>query len=292
LRNKPVSLNIHKKTFTQHFDLLNHLMDKAELESKKLSDLREIAKTIGIENADALKKADLVAKITSGTETIVSENPISTERPKRKRTVSDVKVTEQQPNLFEATTPEATITEEIKTPAASAEITVEVPAVSNKKKFTERPERPGRNLLDIVKTTAESSEEKVEGAATETSAVNEESPAANRPQQENRQRHPQHQHQHQNQRNQERKTQEEKVDDTAYDLVGIVSAEGVLEVIQDGYGFLRSSDYNYLPSPDDIYVSQSQIKLFGLKTGDTVKGTIRPPREGGIHQWSSPIIYS
>lgn len=65
-----------------------------------------------------------------------------------------------------------------------------------------------------------------------------------------------------------------------YDLSGIVSAEGVLEVIQDGYGFLRSSDYNYLPSPDDVYVSHSQIKLFGLKTGDTVYGTIRPPREG------------
>ena len=65
-----------------------------------------------------------------------------------------------------------------------------------------------------------------------------------------------------------------------YDLSGIVSAEGVLEIIQDGYGFLRSSDYNYLPSPDDVYVSHSQIKLFGLKTGDTVYGTIRPPREG------------
>src|SRR3989338_1528127 len=74
--------------------------------------------------------------------------------------------------------------------------------------------------------------------------------------------------------------QEEKVDEEAYNLVGIVTAEGVLEVIQDGYGFLRSSDYNYLPSPDDVYVSQSQIKLFGLKTGDTVRGTIRPPREG------------
>jgi len=73
---------------------------------------------------------------------------------------------------------------------------------------------------------------------------------------------------------------EEKVTEENYDLVGIVSAEGVLEVIQDGYGFLRSSDYNYLPSPDDIYVSQNQIKLFGLKTGDTVKGTIRPPKEG------------
>ncbi|MGB1729777.1 MAG: transcription termination factor Rho [Crocinitomicaceae bacterium] len=73
---------------------------------------------------------------------------------------------------------------------------------------------------------------------------------------------------------------EQKKSNDNYDLVGIVSAEGVLEVIQDGYGFLRSSDYNYLPSPDDIYVSQNQIKLFGLKTGDTVKGTIRPPKEG------------
>ena len=60
---------------------------------------------------------------------------------------------------------------------------------------------------------------------------------------------------------------------------GIGSSHGVLEIMPDGYGFLRSSDYNYLNSPDDIYVSQSQIKLFGLKTGDTVKGTIRPPKE-------------
>jgi len=60
----------------------------------------------------------------------------------------------------------------------------------------------------------------------------------------------------------------------------VIVSEGVLEIMQDGYGFLRSSDYNYLNSPDDIYVSQSQIKLFGLKTGDTVRGSIRPPREG------------
>ena len=61
---------------------------------------------------------------------------------------------------------------------------------------------------------------------------------------------------------------------------GIVASEGVLEMMPDGYGFLRSSDYNYLSSPDDIYVSPSQIKLFGLKTGDTVKGNVRPPKEG------------
>lgn len=61
---------------------------------------------------------------------------------------------------------------------------------------------------------------------------------------------------------------------------GIILNSGVLEIMQDGYGFLRSADYNYLASPDDIYVSPSQIKLFGLKTGDTVKGQIRPPKEG------------
>ncbi|OIP84464.1 MAG: transcription termination factor Rho [Porphyromonadaceae bacterium CG2_30_38_12] len=65
-----------------------------------------------------------------------------------------------------------------------------------------------------------------------------------------------------------------------FDFDGILTGTGTLEMMQDGYGFLRSADYNYLASPDDIYVSQSQIKLFGLKTGDTVNGAIRPPREG------------
>ncbi len=64
------------------------------------------------------------------------------------------------------------------------------------------------------------------------------------------------------------------------DFDGMIDGEGILEMMPDGYGFLRSSDYNYLTSPDDIYVSPSQIKLFGLKTGDTVKGSIRPPKEG------------
>ncbi len=79
-----------------------------------------------------------------------------------------------------------------------------------------------------------------------------------------------------NQNNKQQKQQQEK----PYEFDGIISNTGVLEIMADGYGFLRSSDFNYLNSPDDIYVSQSQIKLFGLKTGDTVTGTIRPPKEG------------
>jgi transcription termination factor Rho len=74
--------------------------------------------------------------------------------------------------------------------------------------------------------------------------------------------------------------QQSRKENNVRDFDGVVSNEGVLEIMQDGYGFLRSSDYNYLASPDDIYVSPSQIKLFGLKVGDTVKGQIRPPKEG------------
>lgn len=72
----------------------------------------------------------------------------------------------------------------------------------------------------------------------------------------------------------------EKAPEFDIELDGIIEGEGILEMMPDGYGFLRSADYNYLTSPDDIYVSPSQIKLFGLKTGDTVQGAIRPPKEG------------
>jgi transcription termination factor Rho len=78
----------------------------------------------------------------------------------------------------------------------------------------------------------------------------------------------------------EKDADKDEIKEKPYDFEGIIYNTGVLEIMPDGYGFLRSADYNYLNSPDDIYVSQSQIKLFGLKTGDTIKGTIRPPKEG------------
>lgn len=93
--------------------------------------------------------------------------------------------------------------------------------------------------------------------------------------QQNNQNGQRQQNNQNNQPNQNRR-QEERM----YDFGDVLRGEGVLEIMPDNYGFLRSSDYNYLASPDDIYVSQSQIKLFGLKTGDVVEGVIRPPREG------------
>ncbi len=75
-------------------------------------------------------------------------------------------------------------------------------------------------------------------------------------------------------------SRERKIAEPVYEFEGIITSEGVLELMPEGFGFLRSSDYNYLASPDDVYVSQSQIKLFGLRTGDTIEGTVRPPKEG------------
>lgn len=117
-------------------------------------------------------------------------------------------------------------------------------------------------------------------------------PAENNTQQQNPPQQRQQFNQNQNQNFQQRQNQNNPGDfnrqpfqqkqqmEEMYNFDNVVVAEGVLEIMPDGYGFLRSSDYNYLNSPDDVYVSQSQIKLFGLKTGDTVRGAIRPPKEG------------
>lgn len=104
---------------------------------------------------------------------------------------------------------------------------------------------------------------------------NEQNQAGNN--QPSRQNNRQNNNNHNNQRNNNNNAQPQE---KQYEFDGILIGNGVLEMMPDGYGFLRSSDYNYLTSPDDIYVSQSQIKLFGLKTGDVVEGAIRPPKEG------------
>lgn len=97
-----------------------------------------------------------------------------------------------------------------------------------------------------------------------------------------RQQQPNQGNNNQNRNNNNRREQQQQPSPNAFnaEFDGAVHSEGVLEMMPDGYGFLRSSDYNYLSSPDDVYVSPSQIKLFGLKTGDTVRGTVRPPKEG------------
>ncbi len=121
--------------------------------------------------------------------------------------------------------------------------------------------------------------------------IKEEKPAENEPQASNKESSPEKERRdgdrrrsrrHEDSKENGQRKQSREPDPAKFnvDLDGVIEGEGILEMMPDGYGFLRSSDYNYLTSPDDIYVSPSQIKLFGLKTGDTVRGAIRPPKEG------------
>ena len=122
---------------------------------------------------------------------------------------------------------------------------------------------------DTTKSETESS------VVSEQLVVEQEVKKQNSNQQNNR-----NQQRNQNQSNNNNAQQKNNFREPDYEFDGIIESEGVLEMMPDGYGFLRSADYNYLSSPDDIYLSQSQIRLFGLKTGDTVKGVVRPPKEG------------
>ena len=266
-------------------------MDKKDLEGKKVAELREIATASGISGLDAMKKAEIIENLAGKTEG--KENAETEDTPKRKRTRKKVmteKSTEEQGELFKTA-------EQVKAEAkvkAEPEVKVEVEAapdvktpVAEKKKETPsrdskpqpidgskddrgpKAKGPGRDLRDMNKEkTNTPNNEKANS-----NNPNNEKANNNNPNNKNRNKNT-------NNNNQNKDNRPSKEEEERYNLVGIVAAEGVLEVMQDGYGFLRSSDYNYLPSPDDIYVSQSQVKLFGLKSGDTVVGTIRPPREG------------
>lgn len=248
-------------------------MDKKTLESKKLPDLKEIAKTLGIA-VDGLKKNEIVDAIIAGGNSAEEKPAEKPKRARKKQEAAEELKSVAQVELFT----------EIASPAAEKKSAKKPEQAEEKaeEKAEEESKPKGRNLLAMAtgrKVVKE--EETTDSEEPKESELRTEKPHQNtRPQE--REHANRHNNQHQNNRNHQKQQEQShaEVKEDAYDLVGIVSAEGVLEVIQDGYGFLRSSDYNYLPSPDDIYVSQSQIKLFGLKTGDTVKGTIRPPKEG------------
>lgn len=261
-------------------------MDLKTLESKKISDLRVIAQSLGLE-AGALKKNELIAAIM-GEPQAAQQSSASKETPKatQEEISSETTATETDATRTAQTN---TRTKRARKPIASEESsenkstetvatdvaqTAAAPVANEQNNQPRREKQPRQNNQN---QTANQGNQNNQGNPNQ----------QNNPNKQGNQNNPRfnqrNEHAQKEQQNSDATTENaaiEAMKEDLYDLVGIVTAEGVLEVIQDGYGFLRSSDYNYLPSPDDIYVSQNQIKLFGLKTGDTVKGTIRPPREG------------
>ena len=245
------------------------MQDLKALEGKNLAELREIAKTLGIDNV-MVKKRELIDKIVASAQ---SGAPAAVETtPEAAPAVPAVPVRAargRRPRLpkSEAAAPVAAPGGAAAEPAPAETAAAEKPSEAAPEEAARpEPKRRGR------KPKAQ------QAAAPESAAETpQEAPQGSEPA-------PEHPHRDRAERHERREaTEAQHLDEeviTKDDFAGEIEGEGVLEVMPDGYGFLRSADYNYLNSPDDIYVSPSQIKLFGLKPGDTVNGTIRPPKEG------------
>jgi transcription termination factor Rho len=226
-----------------------------ELNDKLVSELRDIAKNLGVIEANDLRKAELIEKI------IEQEQLIEAARQQQ----NAVNTIYAPKDAVPAQAPEKT-RKRIRTIKNSNEPRIEVP-LDDTNLFDIQDDEPSVDEAEdieagIIGEDAESGQPGEENGKTEDGS------SEVRPQKLERRVS--------NQTSQQ-KNQEPPIN---LDFDNVIVNEGVLEIMPDGYGFLRSSDYNYLTSPDDIYVSQSQIKLFGLKTGDTVRGSIRPPKEG------------
>ena len=241
------------------------MQDLAALEAKSLPELKQIAKALGIDAR--LRRSELIRLISGGaapaeeqTETTapapaaLPSEPAEQTEPKRRGRRPRLQRTE--PN---EATPQAATDE-----AQAAETPTETPAAPAAEQTQREPKRRGRKPKQRIE------------------AVTPHEPSANEPTEapSATSHHPATQPASPQRWQPINRTALDEEVITKDDFVGEIEGEGVLEIMQDGFGFLRSADYNYLNSPDDVYVSPSQIKLFGLKAGDTVSGSIRPPREG------------
>lgn len=261
------------------------MFDSSVLKGMKLSELQEIAKlakTIkfaGVKK-DALIELILAQQAATSQPTSEKATPVKEEKPKRVRITPESKdKKESTQDLFseEKPTQEEKPTEEKPT----EEKTFKNPKFKKKEKFkpasdeTAQPQQISNEELPAQPTAElqEPTEVSEEKPNTESSGSNQ-----NPKFKQNNGNGNGNGNGNQNPNFKNKKNPNFR--DADYEFDGIIESEGVLEMMPDGYGFLRSSDYNYLASPDDIYLSTSQIRLFGLKTGDTVKGVVRPPKEG------------
>ncbi|WP_348810878.1 transcription termination factor Rho [Flavobacterium maritimum] len=280
------------------------MFEISALKEMKLSELQEIAKSAKTIKFNGVKKETLISQILEHQAATVESAPAKKEqskkeedKPKRARITPVKKVAIQKPSadsLFPA--------EEI---PVKENISVEInPVVAVEASEAPIQETPGKKVGKIVKFNKSAYEKKIalqkakevksenevvsNTTVTETTEATEtevvvpaktESTETVAPAKKINPNQLNKQNQNPNQ-NPNFKNKKNNFSHSDFEFDGIIESEGVLEMMPDGYGFLRSSDYNYLASPDDIYLSTSQIRLFGLKTGDTVKGVVRPPKEG------------
>ncbi len=287
------------------------MYDILELSKKLLPELREIGKELDIKRVESFKKQDLIYKILDKQATMTSD----IKKPEKK-VLPRTKAQEQSETKVEDLTTKSTeektvIPSEKINPPAPEPIIERQPLI---RPFPKRVEKPRNESIDtrerrprvlktesaLIASSSKPVEEEIRKKEQEAPVISEERKTIQieGPDKDEKQEKPEKTESESinprqnfpkrmsnvspaaNQQKQINQQQKNRESEKAYDFDGVINSSGVLEIMQEGYGFLRSSDYNYLTSPDDIYVSQSQIKLFGLKTGDTVNGIIRPPKEG------------
>lgn len=270
----------------------------------KLPELQEIAKGLKVPKFKTLKKIDLVYQILD----LQATNPkavVAVATPVLEGKTDDV-LSKSNSEAVTETTKEASVNAEVvrrkpnprprKPKEENYQVSFKV-ATQSSDKTTEATARPERTKPEGIPNKKSPEAEEQNNGRIQSNRPNrrpegkqnnrEARPTEKSTEQRN---HPQHAPKQQNRKNPNQNRPEKNFNfdkelknrykDPDYEFDSIIASEGVLDIMQDGYGFLRSSDYNYLSSPDDIYVSQSQIRLFGLKPGDTVLGEVRPPKEG------------
>ena len=274
------------------------MYDILQLNQKTVAELKEIAKELEISKYQKLKKEDLIytildqqaiapKKVDFAVKQTDSAKDKSKKKPGRppKKSTTDSKSSEKEKT--EGSTEKKEVKSEKKEEPKPQE--TEKKVAYPKKAPSERKIRPRlQNQSDSKSNDTPKSKEAASEQSKPSNTKEKEQEADKRVAYKKRENNSNNNNNHRNNGNNgntgntsnnntnERRQPNKK----EFDFDGIITGEGVLEMMPDGYGFLRSSDYNYLNSPDDIYVSQSQVKLFGLKTGDTVRGTVRPPKEG------------
>ncbi|CAM3356805.1 transcription termination factor Rho [Rhodothermus bifroesti] len=233
-------------------------MKISELQAKKIGELRELARALGLTGYSTLRKQDLIYRILEAQAEAEAGRPNGTSR--------------RSPA---ATSPAETTTAETATPPQA-----DLEAEASDGTSSEPPLAPS----EIAEEAVDTPDEETEAAAAERTDLYRED---RRQWRERRPRRNNWTETRRTERDERRRRIYEgrpeymaTYDPSKTELEGMIVKSGVLEVMPDGYGFLRSSEYNYLPSPDDIYVSPSQIKRFSLRLGDTIEGLVRPPKEG------------
>ncbi|MEO9503821.1 MAG: transcription termination factor Rho [Nonlabens ulvanivorans] len=252
----------------------------ADLKSKKLPELQEIAKGLNVPKYKQLRKLDLVYKIldlqAANPDVVKKLDVEATPAPVEKAPVAEKK---EAPKQQRKPNPRPRKTAEKKTEPKENKTN------SNKEETNKKEDSPKKEARTPRPKQNDNRNEKSDRSNDKKAknSQNDKRNDQNGDRNDRNDRNSRNKNQRNNNQNNVPKGNKDtrnRYRDPDFEFDGIIESEGCLDMMPDGYGFLRSSDYNYLASPDDIYVSQSQVRLFGLKTGDTVLGMVRPPKEG------------